>query len=91
MHPTLHGPPAKFFSGHMSQITANLHRWFEFTLDLSRQYPPRFALSMPGQPAPWIYIQRKEDVEYILKTNFENFEKGDTWKVTFGDLLGKGM
>ncbi|OMO55038.1 Cytochrome P450 [Corchorus capsularis] len=55
----------------------------------------RFAMPISHQLGPKIstifVIANPENVEYILKTRFENYPKGKAFSMILGDLLGKGI
>jgi fatty acid omega-hydroxylase len=38
-----------------------------------------------------VYLSTPEAVQYVLKDNFENFEKGDAWRNALSDFMGDGI
>lgn len=38
-----------------------------------------------------VFLSTPESVQYVLKDNFENFEKGDSWRNTLSDFMGEGI
>ncbi|WOL05707.1 Cytochrome P450 [Canna indica] len=66
----------------------NLHRLLEFQTDLSRKYTTFRSLT-PFRD--YIFTVDPANVEYILKTNFANYAKGDVSYNIMSDLLGDGI
>jgi len=52
---------------------------------------PLWAIGGLGSGGHIWHCTRPDDVEYILKTNFENFIKGPIFRNNMGDLLGDGI
>ena len=49
---------------------------------------------IPGMsllPPIYLFLFHEDNVKYVLQDNFENYEKGDFFRVIFGDLLGEGI
>ncbi|KIS70555.1 uncharacterized protein UMAG_01723 [Mycosarcoma maydis] len=86
----LYSPPAWPLIGHTLQAmkyTDNILDWF---LEQSRKHPVGFSASIAGTGSGQMnFIYRPEYIEYVQKTNFENFEKGQAVKTRFSDLLGQ--
>jgi cytochrome P450 len=38
-----------------------------------------------------VFLSTPESVQYVLKENFENFEKGDSWRNALSDFMGEGI
>ncbi|KAI9245275.1 cytochrome P450 [Helicostylum pulchrum] len=77
--------------GSLLALSKNKERYFEFLLEIYEQLDTlTFRLSS-------LTIQRNistidpRNIEYILKTNFSNYNKSDTFKNTFHDFLGNGI
>ncbi|XP_078166896.1 cytochrome P450 704C1-like [Carex rostrata] len=66
----------------------NLHRFAEYQTSLSRKYKTFRILTPFGN---YIYTVDPANVEYILKTNFANYGKGDLTYEVMSDLLGDGI
>merc|ERR1719161_979230 len=59
-------------------------------LEYHQKLGPTVALTFPL--SPWLVVTtRPENVEYILKTNFDNYPKGEVIHARFADLLGNGI
>ncbi|KAF8934408.1 hypothetical protein BGZ58_005723 [Dissophora ornata] len=65
-------------------------RLYEFFEKQSNELGPCWSISLPfiGR---MIQIDTPENVEYVLKTNFWNYEKGPILRASLSDLLGKGI
>lgn len=50
----------------------------------------RMCFTMPGMP-PYLCTINPDDVEHVLVTNFEKYEKGSEFKRRTRDLFGKGI
>ncbi|KAA1080082.1 Cytochrome P450 52A3 [Puccinia graminis f. sp. tritici] len=50
---------------------------------------PGFSITLPG--ARVIEISKPEWIEYVQKTNFENYVKGDMFQSLMADLFGKSI
>ncbi len=59
-------------------------------MELHEKYGETFSLLLLGKPE-FIFTTNPENVEHILKTNFENYEKGPFFRDRFHDLLGNGI
>ncbi len=49
---------------------------------------------IPGMtflPPIYLFIFHEDNVKYVLQDNFKNYEKGDTFRMIFGELLGEGI
>ncbi|KAG0457094.1 hypothetical protein HPP92_022251 [Vanilla planifolia] len=66
----------------------NFHRLQDYQTELSRHYKT-FRVLTPFRN--YIYTVDPANVEYILKTNFENFGKGIITYEVVNDLLGDGI
>lgn len=40
---------------------------------------------------PFVFLARAEDIEYVLKTNFSNYEKGERFATFVKEFLGEGI
>jgi len=68
----------------------NLHRLHDFLLEQCEQLGDTYCLSVPFSTSA-IVTRSPKNIEYILKTNFDNFQKGDRFREMLGDLLGRGI
>ncbi|XP_031262253.1 cytochrome P450 704C1-like [Pistacia vera] len=74
-------------TSHLSRVL-NFYRLFDFMTDLSRKYNTYRLSSFFGSE---IFTNDPAIVEYILKTNFQNYGKGLYQYNIFKDLLGDGI
>ncbi|KAG0260474.1 hypothetical protein DFQ27_003502 [Actinomortierella ambigua] len=76
--------------GNLPQIFANRHDPLGAILKNHVKYGNTTTATVPiiGR---FIAVNTVEDMEYILKTNMENYIKGDLFRRTFSDLLGQGI
>ena len=89
----LYCPPATPLFGHTFEAVKQNERgildWF---LELSSHNPIGFSVSIAGTGTGQMnFVKRPEYIEYVQKTNFENYEKGDEFRRRFADLLGYGI
>ncbi|CDS82158.1 related to Cytochrome P450 [Sporisorium scitamineum] len=83
-------PPAWPLIGHTLEAMRFTNSILDWFLSLSRLHPVGFAISIAGTGAGQMHIvHRPEYIEYVQKTNFDNFEKGVEFKKRFSDLLGQ--
>ena len=87
----LYYPPALPLVGHtfeaMRHNQTGILDWF---LEKARQHPIGFSVSIAGTGVGQMHIvHRPEYIEYVQKTNFDNYEKGLEFKKRFADLLGQ--
>ncbi|KAG0260693.1 hypothetical protein BG011_001700 [Mortierella polycephala] len=55
-----------------------------------QKYGDVFALTIPGR-GRFIFINNPELIEHVLKTNFNNYIKGEIFSVQVRDILGTGI
>ncbi|EFJ24159.1 hypothetical protein SELMODRAFT_101746 [Selaginella moellendorffii] len=76
--------------GHTVEILANYHRIFDLLLEkFQSQGTSTVPLWIPGQS--YVFTVDPANVEYILKTRFQNFPKGERFREKFQPLLGGGI
>ncbi|SPC66998.1 related to Cytochrome P450 [Ustilago sp. UG-2017b] len=86
----LYYPPALPLIGHTLEVMKNTELILDWFLDMARRHPIGFSASILGTGTGQMHvIHRPEYIEYVQKTNFENFEKGIEFKKRFADLLGQ--
>lgn len=86
----LYYPPALPLIGHTLEVMKNTEFILDWSLDMARRHPIGFSASILGTGTGQMHvIHRPEYIEYVQKTNFENFEKGIEFKKRFADLLGQ--
>ncbi|XP_043693735.1 cytochrome P450 704C1-like [Telopea speciosissima] len=65
------------------------NRLYDFHTDAARKHRTSFCLLAPSQSE--IYTADPRNVEHILKTNFDKYNKGHYTHENFGDLFGDGI
>lgn len=87
----LYYPPALPLIGHtLEAIQRNNDGILDWFWEKARQHPIGFTISIAGTGCGQMHIvHRPEYIEYVQKTNFENYEKGLEFKKRFADLLGQ--
>lgn len=73
----------------------HLNRFMEFSLEMfafavSNFHKNTFGVKAIGMPT-MVLTNDPENIQYVLKTNFENFPKGPEMKSRFQELLGNGI
>ncbi|TKY87125.1 hypothetical protein EX895_003802 [Sporisorium graminicola] len=83
-------PPAWPLIGHTLQAIRYTDSVLDWFLLQARQHPIGFSISIAGTGTGQMHVvHRPEYIEYVQKTNFDNFEKGLEFKSRFADLLGQ--
>ncbi|KAJ3066388.1 hypothetical protein HK102_007666 [Quaeritorhiza haematococci] len=59
--------------------------------DPTTHTPQTWCILLPFGMEPWFFIGTPQNVEWILKTKFEKYVKGEGVKERMGDLLGNGI
>ncbi|KAI9143239.1 cytochrome P450 [Paraphysoderma sedebokerense] len=83
-------PPSHPLFGHALLASENYHRLPDFYYDCSKKLGLTSYMYVPFQP-PMIVTNDWKNLEYMLKTNFENFEKGPNFYDIQLPLLGQGI
>lgn len=77
--------------GSYFSIIANKHRRIQWTSDIIQTTPNlTFTLIRP-LGFRQIFTANPSNVQYILKTHFHIYQKGDVFKTTMADFLGDGI
>ncbi|KAG6743664.1 hypothetical protein POTOM_052365 [Populus tomentosa] len=77
--------------GALLEFLRNRHRFLEWTTETISHCPTNTAVfHRPGE-VHGIVTSNPLNVEYILKTNFENYLKGHRFIELLGDFLGRGI
>lgn len=83
-------PPARPLIGHTLDVVRFTDSVLDWFLSIARQHRIGFTISIAGTGTGQMHIlHRPEYIEYVQKTNFDNFEKGLQFKRRFADLLGQ--
>lgn len=76
--------------GNTFEVLANRPRFLDWLVEQQRKYGDTFTFKMPFMDR-FIAVTQPQDVEYILKTNFENYVKGHHFAEKFEEMLGHGI
>ena len=87
----IRGPKPQVFLGtfwNMYQSRDRIPDWlYEKTMDANGK---TWTFSMPNSP-PMVCVTTPENLKYILKDNFSNYEKGILFREVLQELLGDGI
>jgi cytochrome P450 len=83
------GPSRIPFFGNTLQILYNYSTRLEYFLELTRYYGSVFRFDLMCRQGT--FVSTPELVEYVLKTNFDNYVKGDLITPKLMPLLGHGI
>ncbi|KAG0559051.1 hypothetical protein KC19_10G074900 [Ceratodon purpureus] len=85
------GPKLLPIVGCLPQIAMNANRLYDWSTEQMQGTPTQtWRGILPGN-FDWIETANAANVEHILKTNFENYPKGEFLPAIFFDLLGFGI
>lgn len=82
------GPPSWPLLGAALSHASNLHRFHDYITDYCRKYRT-FRVAYPG--FDYYYTADPANVEYMLKTNFHNYVKGEFSYEKQQEFLGDGI
>jgi cytochrome P450 len=77
--------------GALPEFLRNRHRFLEWTTETLSHCPTKTAVFPRPGKVHGIITANPLNVEYILKTNFENYPKGHRFINLLGDFLGRGI
>nr|TKR98009.1 hypothetical protein D5086_0000208070 [Populus alba] len=77
--------------GALPEFLRNRHRFLEWTTETLSHCPTNSAVFHRPGKVHGIITANPLNVEYILKTNFENYPKGDRFINLLEDFLGRGI
>ncbi|KAK9684296.1 hypothetical protein RND81_10G200000 [Saponaria officinalis] len=86
-----YGPPTYPFIGCLISFYQNRRRLLDWYTQLLTESPSQTIVVSRLGARKIIVTANPENVEYILKTNFQNFPKGQPYAELLGDLLGQGI
>ncbi|TXG70251.1 hypothetical protein EZV62_005186 [Acer yangbiense] len=69
----------------------NRHRILEWTTEAVKACPTNSAVFQRPGRVHGVFTANPSNVEYILKTNFENYPKGERFLSVLEDFLGQGI
>nr|AHF22080.1 CYP704A87 [Artemisia annua] len=82
---TDHRPPVV---GPITNLFIHFHELFDYMTSLAKKYPTFRFIELTHSE---VYTADPVNVEYILKTNFANYPKGEYTIVRMNDLFGNGI
>jgi cytochrome P450 len=85
------GPPRLPVFGILLHALKHWNQWPVETMRFSRKFNHVTWGGPCFKYGALFYTDDPTIVEHILKKNFQNYEKGDVWRTTFDELLGKGI
>ncbi|CAN6464804.1 unnamed protein product [Victoria cruziana] len=88
---TPYRPPSHPVLGCLVSFYNNRHRLLDWYTDLLSRSPTRTILIKRIGSVPVIVTANPANVEYVLKTRFDNYPKGKPFTDILGDLLGRGI
>ncbi|KAL5712238.1 hypothetical protein ACHQM5_014429 [Ranunculus cassubicifolius] len=77
--------------GSFIEMNANRDRFNQWFSEIFTHYPNATFILHRTLGVRQIVTANPSNVEYILKTNFSNYPKGDVLRVTLEDILGGGI
>ncbi|KAF6149403.1 hypothetical protein GIB67_016941 [Kingdonia uniflora] len=77
--------------GILPDLLKNGHRYLEWTTDVLARYPTQTVTTIRPINIRDVTTANPLNVEHLLKTNFENYPKGDRFISVLEDFLGKGI
>ncbi|KAJ6426021.1 hypothetical protein OIU84_026575 [Salix udensis] len=77
--------------GALPEFVRNRHRFLEWTTEILSHCPANTAVFRRPGKVHGIITASPLNVEHILKTNFENYPKGDRFINLLEDFLGRGI
>jgi cytochrome P450 len=87
-------PPGYPFLGNTLEFLANFDTLPDLVLKYTLQYKGTFGMRMLGlgpMKNGVVIISSPENVKYVMKDAFDNFEKGPLFKAPLHDFLGNGI
>ncbi|KAL4385877.1 hypothetical protein GQ457_09G027590 [Hibiscus cannabinus] len=77
--------------GALPDFLRNRHRFLDWTNGILRRCPTNTAVFHRAVKVHGVFTANPLNVEYVLKTNFENYPKGEHFIWIFNDLFGQGI
>jgi cytochrome P450 len=88
---TTHGPPSYPILGCLISFYKNRHRILDWYTDLLSNSPTKTIVVHRLGSRRIVVTANPTNIEYMLKTRFNNFPKGKPFTEILGDLLGCGI
>lgn len=91
---SLPGPKSYPLVGMLPYAIKHWDKWPYELIRLSQKFGKTFAggvPNMPGLNGAFFYIIDEANVRHVLSTNFENYEKGLSFRAVYGDFFGVGI
>ncbi|XXG50234.1 hypothetical protein AAC387_Pa02g4283 [Persea americana] len=86
-----HGPPTYPLLGSLIAFHKNQYRLLDWYTELLAKSPTQTIVVQRLGARRTIITANPDNVEYMLKTKFDNFPKGKPFTEILGDLLGRGI
>ncbi|XP_058079670.1 cytochrome P450 CYP94D108-like [Magnolia sinica] len=77
--------------GHLPAYIRNRHRFLDWTTEILAEHPTQTVTYRRPGVVQGVITANPINVEYMLKTNFENYPKGDLFTSLLEDFLGRGI
>eukprot|EP01117_Protostelium_nocturnum_P008712 TRINITY_DN3122_c0_g1_i1.p1 TRINITY_DN3122_c0_g1~~TRINITY_DN3122_c0_g1_i1.p1 ORF type:complete len:512 (+),score=127.97 TRINITY_DN3122_c0_g1_i1:48-1583(+) len=87
--PDLLGPSGSFLMGNLPYVSKNTDRLLEVFVNWRKTYGLGGTFTLPFFRI--IDISKPDWIEYVQKTNFKNYVKGETSSAVMKDVLGAGI
>ena len=91
---SLPGPKSYPLVGMLPYAIKHWDKWPYELIRLSQKFGKTFAGGVPnmaGLNGAFFYITDEANVRHVLSTNFENYEKGLSFRAVYGDFFGVGI
>lgn len=85
------GPPTYPILGCLISFSRNQHRLLDWYTELLAESPTQTIVVRRLGARRTIITANPDNIEYMLKTKFENFPKGEPFTEILGDFLGRGI
>ncbi|XP_043720857.1 cytochrome P450 94B3-like [Telopea speciosissima] len=85
------GFPSYPLVGTLLEFIKNRHRFLEWTTEILSHAPANTAVFRRPGKIHGVITANPLNIEYMLKTNFENYPKGDRFISLLEDFLGRGI
>ncbi|WCJ34516.1 cytochrome P450 family 94 subfamily D polypeptide 2 [Euphorbia peplus] len=77
--------------GALPEFLKNRHRFLDWTTEVLKDCPSNTAVFQRPGKVHGIITASPEIIEHVLKTNFDNYPKGDRFVMLLHDFLGAGI
>ncbi|XP_062167419.1 cytochrome P450 CYP94D108-like [Alnus glutinosa] len=77
--------------GTLPEFVLNRHRFLDWTTEILSNYTTNTVVFLRPGEVQGVITANPSNVEHMLKTNFENYPKGDHFITLLEDFLGRGI